>query len=292
MLVAAKILRQLGDDHLAHTPKSLVYANSSPHGFLAQMSFDETLKSCAFLPDYFDKYPGEPQGPVGCPYSFAEGHPEKSCWDVMNQDSERMRVFMQAMKTIESQMPATGMYDFDWVKGELAKQTERMLFVDVGGSKGHSLQAVCEANSWLPRERCMLQDRDEVIEEVKLSDSPGLRGVKMMGHDFNLEQPVKGALIYHLRRCLHDYGDEIGIKIIRNIAGAMSPDSRLLIVEQVVAVPPSPMDTHFDFLMLTFGGKERNAKQFENMVKEAGLKILKVHKKPNTPISVMECAKE
>lgn len=110
----------------------------------------------------------------------------------MNQDSERMRVFMEAMKAIESQMPATGMYDFGWVKGELAKQTERMLFVDVGGSKGHSVQAVCEANRWLPRERCMLQDRDEVIEEVKMSDSPGLRGVKMMGHDFNLEQPVKG----------------------------------------------------------------------------------------------------
>lgn len=144
------------------------------------------------MPDYFDKYPEEPRGPVGSPYSFAEGHPEKSVWEIMNQDSERMRVFMGAMKALESLMPATSMYDFGWVKGELAKQPERILFVDVGGNKGHSLQAVCEANKWLPRERCMLQDRDEVIEEARLLGSPGLRGVKMMGHDFNLEQPVKG----------------------------------------------------------------------------------------------------
>ncbi|KAF7551100.1 hypothetical protein G7Z17_g5258 [Cylindrodendrum hubeiense] len=232
MLVASKVLRQLGDDHLAHTPRSLIYANSAPHSFLARMFFDETLKSCVFMPDYFDKYHEEPNGPVGCPYTFAEGNSDKSVWEIMDDDPERMRVFMEAMNTVESQMPATGMYDFGWVKGEVAKKTKRMLFVDVG------------------------------------------------------------ALIYHLRRCLHDYGDEIGINILRHISGAMAPDSRLLIVEQVVDVLPSPMDTHFDFVMMTIGGKERNAKQFEKMAKEAGLRILEIHKKSDTPISVIECAKE
>lgn len=72
----------------------------------------------------------------------------------------------------------------------------------------------------------------------------------------------------------------------------MTSDSRLLIVELVVAVPPSPIDMDFDFVMMTVGGKERSLKQFEHMVKEAGLKILKVHKESSTAISVMECAKE
>ncbi|KAH7152774.1 O-methyltransferase [Dactylonectria macrodidyma] len=243
VLAASKILRLVGDDHLAHTPKSLVYVDSSPYKALACMSFDETLKACAYLPEYVDQYSQEPQGPVGCPYTFANGEPDKSVWEIMNKDPERMRIFMQAMSTAETLLPATKTYDLGWVRNEINKHNDRMLFIDVGGSKGHALQGVC-------------------------------------------------ALIYHLRRCLHDYGDEISIHILRHIADAMAPDSRLLIVEQVCAVPPSLMDAQFDFVMMTLGGKERNAMQFENLVKEVGLKIHNIHKKPNTPISVIECFKD
>ncbi|KAH7141382.1 O-methyltransferase [Dactylonectria estremocensis] len=292
VLAASKILHLVGDDHLAHTPKSLVYVDSSPYKALSCMSFDETLKTCAYLPEYVDQHSQEPQGPVGCPYTFANGEPEKSVWEIMNKDPERMRIFMQAMSSAETLLPASKTYDLGWVKNELDKHNDRMLFIDIGGSKGHALQGVCEANEWLPRERCMLQDRKEVIDEVTTSNNPGLGGVKMMAHDFYLEQPVKGALVYHLRRCLHDYGDEISIHILRHISDAMAPDSRLLIVEQVCAVPPSLMDAQFDFVMMTLGGKERNATQFENLVREVGLKIHDIHKKPSTPISVIECVKE
>ncbi|KAK7422584.1 hypothetical protein QQX98_001608 [Neonectria punicea] len=291
VLVTAKVLDQVGEDHLAHTPKSLVYANSGPYSFLARMTFDETLKSCAFLPEYFDKYRDEPQGPVGCPYSFAHGQPDTSIWEIMNKNPVRMRTFMQAMKTAESQMPATVLYEFGWVKEELAAQPDRMLFVDVGGGKGHVVQGICEENPWLPKEKCAVQDRDDVIQEAIMMDVPGLRGVKMMTHDFNLEQPIKGALIYHLRRCLHNYGDEISIGILRHVADAMATDSRLLIVEQVIESPPLPMEAQFDFVMMTIGGKERTARQFEELVKQVGLDILEIHRKPNTPISVVECIK-
>ncbi|KPM36594.1 hypothetical protein AK830_g9965 [Neonectria ditissima] len=290
VLVTGNVLHEVDDAHLAHTAKSLAYANSGPYSFLARMTFDETLKSCAFLPEYFEEYRDEPQGPVGCPYSFAHGQPEKSLWDIMNKNPERMRIFMQAMKTAESQMPATVLYDFGWAK-EMARSTDRMLFVDVGGGKGHVVQGICEENPWLPKEKCAVQDREDVIQEARMADNPNLRGVKMMAHDFNLEQPIKGALVYHIRRCLHNYGDEISVGILRHIADAMAPDSRLLIVEQVIANPPLPMEAQFDFVMMTLGGKERTERQFEDLVEQAGLRILDIHRKPNTPISVVECIK-
>ncbi len=41
------------------------------------------------------------------------------------------------------------------------------------------------AGAGLPRKRCVLQDREEVIEENKKRDEEGLRGVVMMGIDFH-----------------------------------------------------------------------------------------------------------
>ncbi|CAM1502734.1 Fc.00g075100.m01.CDS01 [Cosmosporella sp. VM-42] len=292
MLVASRILRQVGDDQVAHTPKSGIYINSSPYSFLFRMVFDETLMPWVFMPNYFAKYSlREPQGPTNNPYSFANNQPDKSVWDIMNQDPERMRAFMMAMKTAETMMPMTGLYDYSWVREKLCEDDSRTVLVDVGGGKGHAVQAICEENVWLPKERCVVQDREDVVEAAKALDVEELRGVKMMAHDFNTEQPVKSAHIYHLRRCLHDYGDDLCITMLTQIANAMAPDSRLLIVEQVVGSPPSQMAAHFDFVMLVIGGKERTRKDFERLAKEAGLRVLKVHERIGAPVAVVECVK-
>lgn len=79
--------------------------------------------------------------------------------------------------------------------------------------------------------------------------------------------------------------------MLRNIAEAMTHDSRLLIVEQVVGNPPSQMAAHFDFVMLTIGGKERTRKDFERLAGEAGLKVLEVHERMGAPVAVVECVK-
>ena len=97
--------------------------------------------------------------------------------------------------------------------------------------------------------------------------------------------------MYYIRRCLHDYGDEDCIEMLRHIADAMASDSRLLIVEQVMNNPPSPMSAAADLIMATIGGKERTLDNFERIVAEAGLQIQGVFGNPGTDASLVECRK-
>ncbi|KAI5468077.1 O-methyltransferase [Mariannaea sp. PMI_226] len=291
VLVAGKILRHDGKDHVAHTPKSLVYANSGPYIALARMNFQETLRSCTFMPAFFDEYKRiEPDGPVHCPYSYANGHPEMDIWEIMHQNPERTRNFMHAMAMSNAVLLGKTTYDFAWVREVMDQTDDRILFIDLGGGRGHAVQAICEQNKWLPKERCIVQDREEVIKEVGILKDPLLEGIQFMAHDFLLEQPVKGALFYHLRRCLHDYNDETCITILNHVSNAMAPDSRLLIVEQIMNDPPSQFDASFDIVMMTIGGKERSVQQFKALLHETGLRMLKIHG-PDSRISVIECVK-
>lgn len=47
------------------------------------------------------------------------------------------------------------------------------------------------------------------------------------------------AQLYHIRRCLHDYSDDVRVGILKTIRGAMRADSRLVIVEKVIDNPRS-----------------------------------------------------
>lgn len=100
-----------------------------------------------------------------------------------------------------------------------------------------------------------------------------------------------GALIYYIRRCLHDYGDKDAIEILQNLQEAMAADSRILIVEQVVSSTPTIMDGLADFVMATIGGKERSVSEFQFITEKAGLKIKEVHTKDEPDVSVIECVK-
>lgn len=97
--------------------------------------------------------------------------------------------------------------------------------------------------------------------------------------------------MYHIRCCLYNYSDANCIIMLRHLADAMAPDSRLLIVEQVIESPPSPMATHYDKVMLTIGGKERTAEEFRNLTAQAGLKVARIIQKPGLPVAVIECVK-
>ena len=97
--------------------------------------------------------------------------------------------------------------------------------------------------------------------------------------------------MYWIRRCLHDYGDEVCTNILTIIAGAMADDSRLLIVEQVQPNPPSGVGAYLDIVMLNLGGKERTIEGFESIAAPAGLKVVGVHPAQGSPFAVVELMK-
>lgn len=145
------------------------------------------------LPKYFEIYGRkEPTDQTHHPCSFASGKPEATFWELVNQEPERMRAFMQSMNTLEAQLPILGIYDFSWVTNYVQNEPQRVLFVDMGGSKG---QATIARVPEVPRTRFVLQDLQDVIEEARNLKVAELEGERLMANDFHRGQPIKGKLL-------------------------------------------------------------------------------------------------
>ena len=100
-----------------------------------------------------------------------------------------------------------------------------------------------------------------------------------------------GALVYFIRRIIHDWHDHNCCTILNHLAKAMAPDSRVLICEQIMSNPPSPLNAQTDLCMLGLGAKERTEKMFEKLVPASGLKLIKIWKSTGTDVGIVECGK-
>jgi len=230
------------------------------------------------------------------PATFARGHPEKPFFELLAMDPAYLQRFFQGMAIIESMSPAVtaGMYDFAWLAEKAKQEPERTVFVDVGGGKGHCILTICKEFPGIPLNRCVLQERPEIIQAVEAAGDPGLAEIQKVVIDFHVDQPNKGAIAYFIRRCLHNYSDTIALNVLRVLAEAMADDSRLLIQEDIKGVPPEPETAVLDFLMLTYGGKERTRQGWEDLVEKSGLKIVSISggDGPWQGLFVIECVKK
>jgi len=211
MLVATGRLIQTSSGHVTHSATSKIFTSDHPAGNLFRVMFDHGLRGYVHWPEYFARYGNrEPAGPANNPFTLAWGHPERNMWEMIASDEEKQRIFASSMRSMDSIAGKYGgpasVYDFGWLGEEAARtktnsditngKTEpRALIVDVGGSHGATLKHIIQAMPSIPPERCVLQDRPEVIEEAIQIDDPALRQVRRMPHDFNAEQPVKGKYL-------------------------------------------------------------------------------------------------
>ncbi|OQV07915.1 hypothetical protein CLAIMM_12269 [Cladophialophora immunda] len=265
MMVATGFLHQIGEDRVAHSRLSKLYVSGNAQGVFFQIMFDEAMVPWVQWPQFFAKYGlKEPKLGNHNPHSFAWGDPEKNFWEVISKDSERLVDFNQSMNTLDEVLPVTGM----------------------PGPQAHHA-----AFPEIPAKRLVLQDRAPVIEEVIQANEPGFEEVKKIPHDFFQPNPVKGALVYYIRRCMHDWSDENDRIILSHLADAMAPDSRVLITEQVIPNPPTALNAWTDLCMMNLGGKERTEKMFDDLTASAGLKMVGVHKSLATDVAVIECVK-
>ncbi|KAK3938737.1 O-methyltransferase-domain-containing protein [Diplogelasinospora grovesii] len=280
---------------VAHTRRSQLYTTLNPMSAVMQVAsarFDDHLPSFAAMPEYFDKFGlKEPTSRHETIYAYSMDQLGSTVWEIMNKHEDRMRNFMLAMDATDQNYPHLGSYDLSWVVSKASESEGRMLLVDVGGGKGQAIRGVLKATPGLPSHRCVLEDLPEVVEAAKKMADPALSDIKFMGMDFHGKQPVRGALVYYLRRCLHDYGDDECVGILQSISDAMVADSRLLILEQVMSNPPSVTAAATDIFMAGIGGKERTLDGFRDIAGRAGLKILGLHGNPGTDAAVVECAK-
>ena len=95
---------------------------------------------------------------------------------------------------------------------------------------------------------------------------------------------------YFLKHILHDWNDVLCLQILANVVEAMKPDARVFIGE-FGPVPDSDephLSKFFDLhMMLNVGGKERTMPEWKELLSQAGLKVLTLHRSFG-PLSVIE----
>lgn len=146
--------------------------------------------------------------------------------------------------------------------------------VDVGGGHGLLLSAILRAS---PNSSGTLFDLAPVIEYARssLSEAGLAARCRCVSGDF-FELAPSGGDLYLLKHVLHDWDDTHAIRILSNVARAMSPDARLLIIEQGVTPPGVPGPGKIlDVVMLAMldGGRERSADELSVLCERAGLRF-------------------
>ncbi|KAK0627398.1 S-adenosyl-L-methionine-dependent methyltransferase, partial [Immersiella caudata] len=187
------------------------------------------------LPSYLeDKGFKTPQGIADGPLQYAH-ETGMDMFEWLHANPPAGEQFNRHMGGYANGRPAWYEEGFYPVEGRLLRGLEEggAVLVDVGGGLGHDVRGF--EKRWgqkIGAGRLVLQDLERVIEQI-----PGTEGgrVERMVYDFYTEQPVKGARTYYLHSVLHDWPDELCVKILERIKAAMKPGySRLLINENVI----------------------------------------------------------
>ncbi|SPJ88008.1 related to O-methyltransferase [Fusarium torulosum] len=160
--------------------------------------------------------------------------------------------------------------------------------VDIAGNLGHDLM---EFHRYHPDAlgRLILQDLAVVISKIEDLSS----AITPMVYDFYTEQPVKNARAYYMHNTLHDWPDEVAVKILSRVTEAMKPGySRLLINENVM--PPFGAHwetTAMDMQMLSLlSAMERTRVDWYYLLEDlAGLKIVQIWSGGSGVESLIEC---
>lgn len=90
---------------------------------------------------------------------------------------------------------------------------------------------------------------------------------------------------------MHDWSDKYNCQILGHCRDAMTPHSRILIMEQVMPTSPTTLPCQTDICMMNLGAKERTIEDWHALVDAAGLDLVKIWQVPSTEVAVIECKK-
>lgn len=144
---------------------------------------------------------------------------------------------------------------------------------DVGGGTGALLLEILEA---LPKVMGTVAELPSVSRKAEeLIKARGLSNrCRSLVCDFFISVPP-GSDIYILSHILHDWSDECSRSILTRCREAMSPQSRLLIIEMIV--PPGNEPSLAKLLdlemMVMTGGRERTKEEFEELLTSTGFEL-------------------
>ncbi|KAK4233755.1 isoflavone-7-O-methyltransferase 8 [Achaetomium macrosporum] len=246
-LVAAEILASPATGRVAHTDRSRAYRSGKmPGGFIVH------------LPTFFQQHGLASPRDARDVYAILDAEPE------LARLSNRFLLQSSRIYTLE------GVYDFGWVRDALDRERDdtdsktRPVVVDVGSSTGRALADILGFNPAIPAARCAVLDLPHVVEDTRRALDEGgrsLNGARLVAGSMFEAFPadVRGALVYQFRRVFNDFPDGDVLRAWRRVREAAAPDSRVLVIEELLAPGMNKFSVAQDLTLFCVGGKRRDS---------------------------------
>jgi hypothetical protein len=192
----------------------------------------------------------------------------QQAFDYFRANPEDGEVLNRAMTAISGRFVAevVGSYDFSAIRK----------IVDVGGGQGALLAAILAAN---PHVHGVLYDLPHVIAAggAPLKEAGVDDRCERIGGDF-FESVPTGGDAYLLSNIIHDWDDDLSVRILANCRAALNDHGRVLLGEVVLPNTTEPHPAKWiDLQMLIMGsGRQRTEEEYRRLFQQAGLQLTKV----------------
>jgi len=244
------VFKQVSPRVFANTPESERLRKGTPGSLWARV---RALFACGF----YQAWMGFPDSIRTGRNAFEQVH-GCSSWEFNRRDPERAAIFDQFMQSYQAMVtpPVTAAYD--WARFPV--------IADVGGGKGAQLVDILRAH---PSCRGILLDQPHVVASATPHDR-----IERVGGSF-FDRVPSGADAYILRSVIHDWGDAESVAILKTVHVAMRPESRAILIEQIIPEGPGYAFTKWvDLAVMTIaGGQERTAAEYRHLLEEAGFEV-------------------
>ena len=146
------------------------------------------------------------------------------------------------------------------------------LVADIGGASGTIIAALLEQN---PALQGVILELPEVAPRARAAMAQHGLSHRCEVVEGNFFEAVPEADIHILKWIIHDWDDEQAVQILSNCVRTLRRNGRIVLIECVLAEDSSSCDAAFlDLTMLvTLPGRERTARQYDQLLRRAGLRI-------------------
>ncbi|WP_220202008.1 methyltransferase [Reticulibacter mediterranei] len=221
-------------------------------------------------------------------YSIQTGKPAfdhhfgMTLWEYYMSHPEEHDIFQYAMSSFSAAETHAILqaYDFSGLQS----------VVDIAGGHGQLLVAILQA---YPEMRGTLLELPEVVRQAEgVFKAAGVaQRCEVVSGDMFASIPA-GRDAYIAKTVIHDWQDEQALALLKQCYNAMPSHAKLLLISEVIAPANVPDPSKFmDLNMLvSFGGCERTAAEFEALLGAANLKLKQIIP-TRSPLSIVECVK-
>ena len=259
LLVSHGIFAQNEDKRYAHTSLSKVLsskAEGSLHDFILKEEH-ERWQALGHLDDAIRT--GEPSFDrlFGCDfYTFLKQHPEAQSR------------FYRGMTSLT--------VDEDRALAKAFPFGDARRLIDIGGGQGGLLAALLAVR---PQLDVTLFDLPQVVADKQaLKIDSASPSVHLLSGDFFAGLP-QGYDLYVVKRVLHNWSDDVCVRLLTDIRLAKGPAGRVVVAEMALDDAPRPdIGKEIDVYTLCLSrGKERTQQEFASLFERAGLCLQKVY---------------